>query len=322
MNLHFSIGYLWLLSLAVFSLSPSVPAYAARPEEMYQENTSPWNCYSLSEGSYSSDIDRDVTHYYEFFGLSGKTKILIEADYTPSFSFQLYSEGGDSISPDTYMLSKSGRSLTISYLLKKGQSYLFSLTNLQEQSLPYYIQIIDTAAKVKSPSKSTQQTKTKKPSKPTQQTKTKKPSKPTQQTKTKKPSKPTQQTKTKGTSKPTQQTKTKKPSKPTQQAKTKSSSKPNSKLSKNKKKKGEASLRLSQYFITLLKGKSHRLTARLTPSSTRRNSFSYQWKSTDPSVVSVSSGYCKAKKPGIALIICTLRWQNRTLSASCTIKVP
>ena len=298
MNLHFSIGYLWLLSLAVFSLSPSVPAYAARPEEMYQENTSPWNCYSLSEGSYSSDIDRDVTHYYEFFGLSGKTKILIEADYTPSFSFQLYSEGGDSISPDTYMLSKSGRSLTISYLLKKGQSYLFSLTNLQEQSLPYYIQIIDTAAKVKSPSKSTQQTKTKKPSKPTQQTKTKKPSK------------------------PTQQTKTKKPSKPTQQAKTKSSSKPNSKLSKNKKKKGEASLRLSQYFITLLKGKSHRLTARLTPSSTRRNSFSYQWKSTDPSVVSVSSGYCKAKKPGIALIICTLRWQNRTLSASCTIKVP
>lgn len=84
------------------------------------------------------------------------------------------------------------------------------------------------------------------------------------------------------------------------------------------------SLSLSKHFIILPKGNTYRLTARLQRSSSKRavgkRDLPITWYSTNPSVVTVSSGSCYGRKAGIAVITCSFK-KGSARSASCTIKV-
>lgn len=102
--------------------------------------------------TYQNKISSDTTHYYCVYNISSQkseVRIFIRTKEVSSFSFQLFDDAGQPITPDTYEYQPDKRKLSVQYLLKKHKGYIFTLTNLQNAAANYTIrsQVIHPHAK-------------------------------------------------------------------------------------------------------------------------------------------------------------------------------
>ncbi|MDY5575940.1 MAG: hypothetical protein SPF70_00460 [Lachnospiraceae bacterium] len=302
----------WSTTLIII-LFFSILSFYCKPVYLYAaENSSPSGSYSLTYTLYQNKLSAQGTHYYHTLAKQKKLQILLESENIPSFSFQLYTEKGKPVSTDNVKLY-SGK-IIISYSVSSGKYYLFTVTNLQNQSVFYSISLKERSDKKKTDSSQNK----------VQQKQTTIAVTPEEKTKNKRitdnirnPSSSVSKSTTKIYHKDT----SKNSSKTAQNNNNQDTSKTTKKKKKPEKSTVTPSIKISKSFFLLHKQDSCRLTVAVFPASIRKSISDLHWITTDSSIATVTSGVCYGRQPGITNISCYFIYHGKKITASCTVKV-